>query len=138
MRKILIITAFISMVGLFKAQETWKKDQLIIPKELAEKINSKTAVPLVLNVGPMSLIKGAIKIGPCNTDEGIRKLKDVMASNKTAKSVVVYCGCCSSANCPNIKPAYKELVLMGIKDVKVLDIPVGFAEDWAAKGYPVE
>lgn len=119
-------------------QNEWNKEQLITPKALAEKINSKENTPLILNVGPMSQIRGAVKIGSCSMESGLNKLKEVVSGKKPSQPVVIYCGCCSSVNCPNIQPAYKELILLGFKGVKILEIPVGFAEDWSARGYPVE
>jgi hypothetical protein len=41
-------------------------------------------------------------------------------------------------HCPNIRPACDALKEMGFSQVKVLNIPERFGDDWTAKGYPVE
>jgi hypothetical protein len=51
---------------------------------------------------------------------------------------VVYCGCCPWDKCPNLKPALDTLRAMGFTRVKALYIPVNLAQDWTAKGYPIE
>lgn len=123
----------------FIQQEPIKKEQLISAEELAKKINDPNAVkPVVFNVGPVDQIKTAIKVGAVSTDEGYAKFKTEVAKVAKDKEVVVYCGCCSSQNCPNIRPAIKYLTDNGYKKAKVLDIPVGIKEDWVQKGYPVE
>lgn len=120
-------------------QDPWKKEQIMSTKELAEKIqNHAKDLPVIINVGPMENIKSAIKVGNADSDEGIKKLTTAVASIKQSNKIVIYCGCCSYANCPNIRPAFKKLQELGFKNVKVLDIPEGIKPDWVAKGYPVE
>lgn len=139
MRKATLLFLSVFLTHLINAQETWKKEQLMDTKDLAEKINSSQKdKPVIFNMGPMSQIKGAVKIGAGSTEEGIKKLNTEAATLKVTTPIVLYCGCCSSANCPNIKPAHKHLVAKGFTNVKILDIPEGLAQDWTSKGYPVE
>lgn len=123
----------------FVKQDPIKKEQLIQPQELAYAINNPKAIkPVIINVGTVDQIKTAIKAGPVNEEEGFRKFKSVLNNISKDKEVVVYCGCCTSANCPNIRPAIKYLNDNGYKKAKVLNIPTGIKEDWVQKGFPVE
>jgi hypothetical protein len=123
----------------FIQQEPIKKEQLIQPAELAAKINDPKAVkPVIFNIGPVDQIKGSILIGQINSPEGMAKFKTEVAKISKDKEVVVYCGCCSSDHCPNIRPAIKHLTEQGYKKAKVLNIPVGIKEDWVQKDYPTE
>ncbi|MCE3227768.1 MAG: hypothetical protein K0S32_2319 [Bacteroidetes bacterium] len=138
MKKLFTLFALTLFTHSVFAQDPWKKEQIMPTKELADKINSKKNVPIILNTGPMDQIKGAVKIGAVNSPEGIQKLKNNLATADKNTEVVIYCGCCSYANCPNIRPAFNEAVKLGFKKVKVLDIPEGLGVDWTAKGFPQE
>lgn len=120
-------------------QEPLKKEQLIHPEELAKKINDSNSLePVVFNVGPVDQIKTAINIGAVTSEESFKKFRFEVSRIAKEKEIVVYCGCCTSQNCPNIRPAMKYLSEAGYKKAKVLDIPTGIKEDWVQKGYPVE
>ena len=122
----------------FIQQEPLKKEQLIQPSELAKKITDPGQTkPVIFNVGPVDQIKTAINTGAVSTDEGFKKFRYEVSKVSKDKEVVVYCGCCSSANCPNIRPAIKYLNEGGYKKAKVLDIPTGIKEDWVQKDYPM-
>ena len=117
----------------------WTKEQLMPTKDLAAKINSNAKdVPLVLNVGPMELIKTALDVGRATSITGIEKIKTTLSQENKNRVVVVYCGCCSYASCPNIKPAYDAVIAAGFKNAKVLELPESVKSDWVAKGYPME
>lgn len=117
----------------------WKKEQLMPTKDLADKINANANdKPLLFNVGPMDNIKTSVVVGRATSVTGIEKIKSTLAWENKNRTVVVYCGCCSYASCPNIKPAYDAVVAAGFKNAKVLELPVGLKEDWVAKGYPME
>jgi len=117
----------------------WSKEQLMPTKDLADKINTNAKdKPLILNVGPMELIKGAVDVGRATSVTGIEKIKSTLAMENKNKVVVVYCGCCSYASCPNIKPAYDAVISAGFKNAKVLELPEGIKPDWVAKDYPME
>ncbi|MBI3520154.1 MAG: rhodanese-like domain-containing protein [Bacteroidetes bacterium] len=118
---------------------TWKKEQLMSTKDLADKIKTNAKdKPLIFNVGPMENIKGAVAVGAATNITFSNRMESVLAMESKAKPVVVYCGCCSYASCPNIKPAYDKLMSLGFKNTKVLELPEGIKPDWVAKGYPVE
>lgn len=122
----------------FMQQEPVKKENLMAPKELANKLNDPKAVkPVVYNVGTVDQIKSAISAGPVNTDAGFKKFRYEVSKISKDQEVVVYCGCCTSSNCPNIRPAFKYLVDQGFKKAKILDIPTGIKEDWVQKDYPM-
>lgn len=86
----------------------------------------------------MDNIKTAVAVGRATSVTGIEKIKSSLAWENKNRAVVVYCGCCSYASCPNIKPAYDAVIAAGFKNAKVLELPVGIREDWVAKGYPME
>jgi hypothetical protein len=133
------VAVFFTLSSFVQQPDPWKKEQVMPTKELAEKIQSNSKdLPVIFNVGPMENIKTAIKIGNTDADEGIKKLISTVSAMKKSSKIVVYCGCCSYANCPNIRPAFKKLQELGFKNVKVLDIPEGLKPDWVAKEYPVE
>lgn len=139
MKKLLFFIPALLIVFAFIQQEPIKKEQLIQPEELAKKINDPKAVkPVIFNVGPVDQIKTAIAAGPCNTEDGFKKFRFEVFKVAKDKEVVVYCGCCTSQNCPNIRPAIKYLTEQGYKKAKVLDIPTGIKEDWVQKDYPIE
>jgi thiosulfate/3-mercaptopyruvate sulfurtransferase len=120
-------------------QNPWKKEQIMLTKDLAAKIQNKSKdTPVILNVGPMENIKTAVKVGATNTTAGMNNLKSIVAGIDKNKEIVIYCGCCSYDNCPNIRPAFQMLQELGFKKVKVLDIPEGIKPDWVAKNYPIE
>lgn len=136
---ILILLPVTILFFAFVKQDPIKKEQLLQPQELAYKINDpKSVKPIILNVGTVDQIKTAIKAGPVSEEEGFRKFKSVVNGITKDKEVVVYCGCCTSDNCPNIRPAIKYLNDNGYKKAKVLNIPTGIKEDWVQKGFPVE
>lgn len=135
---ITLAIAFSAILSSYAQAPLWKKEQLMPTKELADKLNSADKdKPLVFNVGPMENIKNAMEMGRATSVTGIEKIKSTVSLENKNKAIVVYCGCCSYASCPNIKPAYDALVGMGFKNTKVLELPVGIKEDWVAKGYPM-
>jgi rhodanese-related sulfurtransferase len=107
--------------------------------ELANKIKLNTKdKPLIFNVGPMENIKDAIAVGAATNLTFASKMQSTLAMENKTKAIVVYCGCCSYASCPNIKPAYDILIAQGFKNTKVLELPEGIKPDWVAKGFPME
>lgn len=135
---LLLVLAFIFTVAA-KAQTASAKLQYIQPAELAALLTGeKKNKPVIFNTGPMADIKGAIKTGPASTAEGVEQLKLKLAGIAKDRVIIVYCGCCTSDNCPNIRPAFELLQQLGYKNAKCLFIEHGFQEDWAGKGYPVE
>lgn len=134
-----LVLAFSGLLSAFGQTPVWKKEQLMPTQELADKIktNSKDK-PIIFNVGPMENIKTAVFVGRATSATCVEKMKSTLAMENKAKPIVVYCGCCSYASCPNIKPAYDALIGLGFKNTKVLELPEGIKPDWVAKEYPME
>lgn len=116
---------------------------LIQPAELAAILRSpKPGKPVVLQVGFRVLyeqahIPGAEYVGAASKADGLSQLRARVKTLPKDAFIVLYCGCCPWAKCPNIKPAYAALKALGFSNVKRLRIPQNFGADWVAKGYPV-
>ncbi len=116
---------------------------LIQPADLASILNSpKAPKPLLIQVGFRVLyvqahIPVSEFIGPAYTPDAIRRLRKRAEPLPRTQFIVLYCGCCPWSECPNVRPAYKELDAMGFKNVKILYIARNFGDDWVAKNYPV-
>jgi hypothetical protein len=142
-KTILFLVAIFSFAFTFQQPQApvdpWKPAQIVKPADLAKKLtDTKAKKPVIINIGPMGNIKGAIATGAWNSPEGEAKFKQEVAKYKKSDEIVVYCGCCSMANCPNIRGAFSHLVKSGYKNPRVLGIETGFTEDWSGKGYPVQ
>ncbi|MES2678266.1 MAG: rhodanese-like domain-containing protein [Bacteroidota bacterium] len=140
MKKFLTLALVLGAFIFSSAQQTvWKKEQLMPTSLMAEKIKTNAKdVPLLFNVGPMDNIKSAVFVGRGTSVSSLDKMRQTLSMENKTRTVVVYCGCCSYASCPNIKPAFDALVSLGFKNAKVLDLPIGLGPDWQAKGYPME
>jgi rhodanese-related sulfurtransferase len=120
--------------------ETIPATALIQPAALADMLH--TAPPVILQVGFSTLytqahIPAAIYAGPTRSEDGIKNLKDHVAALPHDKLLVIYCGCCPWAKCPNVEGAYNTLHGLGFTNVKVLYLDQNFGADWVDKGYPV-
>jgi rhodanese-related sulfurtransferase len=117
--------------------------RLIGPEELLRILESAAAQkPLMIQVGSHVLytqahIPGSEYIGPASTETGLEQLRKRVQSLPRTKPIVLYCGCCPWSHCPNVKPAYDALAVMGFTNVKVLYLAENFGADWVNKGYPV-
>ena len=116
---------------------------LVQPKDVAVQLASKGPAPAVIYVGPNLLyrgkhIPGAIYAGPGAKPAGLELLKATVAKLPHDRQILIYCGCCPWANCPNVKPAAELLQQLGFTRVKTMYIESSFAKDWTEKGYPVE
>ncbi len=134
--RIALILCALGAVALAQAEP-----QTIQPAELAKALQAGKDKPLVLSVGPRLLyqqahIAGAEYIGATSSPDGIAALRERVKSVPKDKTIVVYCGCCPWSHCPNIRPAYAELVKLGFKNVKALYIGNNFGTDWVNQGYP--
>lgn len=118
----------------------WKMKQLITVESLLKKMNDETKKEnlIILNTGPVEDIKGAINIGPVENEKYLNKLATVLDTIPKKKELVIYCGCCPLAVCPNLKPAYDMLKKRKYKNFHVLLLAQDLQEDWIDKGYPVE
>lgn len=121
-----------------KAQkpENWTKDQLIEPATLAKTIESDKDIPLIYCVGPGVVIPHSINIGPTNDDNNLQKFKDSLQNVPRSADIVIYCGCCPFAHCPNVRPAIEALKEMKFSNYHLLNLPHNIRTDWIAKGYP--
>lgn len=122
------------------ANDPWPASDLLTPKELAGSRGDKS---LILYVGFPALyraahIPGAVMQGPASKPDGLDKLKQFARDLAKDREIVLYCGCCPFAQCPNIRPAYSALRNLGFKNLKVLVIEHNFHTDWVSKGYATE
>jgi thiosulfate/3-mercaptopyruvate sulfurtransferase len=116
----------------------------ITPDQLQKLIEGPLAdQPLILHVGSHSLfvqshIPYATYTGLGSQPEGLDELAHAVAPIPKDHFIVIYCGCCPWDHCPNIAPAFHKLQELGFTNVKALYLATSFAEDWVAKGYPVQ
>lgn len=123
--------------------DPWKDSDLIQPQALAARITGNAPKPKILYVGFPILyhgahISGAELAGPASKPEGLKLLKQATAKLPRDQELIIYCGCCPSDRCPNVRPAFRLLHQMGFTRLKILDIPTNLSTDWITKGYPVE
>ena len=147
-RRFLAVTVLIAGIaaglGLRVALADAATPQLIQPAELVKLLQSaKGQKPLIIQVGFRKLydqahIPGAEYVGPASSDSGRQQLRDSVAKLPRSTPIILYCGCCPWSHCPNVNPAYSELVGMKFSNVKVLYIADNFGADWVEKGYPIE
>lgn len=116
----------------------WTESQLLEPAELAADIKAgETKTPIIFNIGAVEDIKGAIHIGSVSNAENLEKLKKAVTALSKNTAIVIYCGCCPFAKCPNIRPAFNELKKAGFTNVKLLNLSTNLKTNWIAKGYPL-
>ena len=119
--------------------EPWTSIQLMNPADLAKIINDPSAKqPILFCIGPSGLIKNAIDIGPTKDEENIAKLKTAVSNLSKDTAIVIYCGCCPFADCPNVRPAFKLLNEMKFTNHKLLNLSENLKVDWINKGYPMK
>ncbi len=82
-------------------------------------------------------IPGSRYIGPASKPEGLAALKQALRKIPRAQPVVLYCGCCPWADCPNVRPALQAAREMGLNNVRVLYVARDLRRDWIEKGLPV-
>jgi rhodanese-related sulfurtransferase len=122
-----------------KAQnpENWTSKQLIEPSELANEINAKTDVPIIISVGPATNIPNSIAVGIVSEKEGLKKFKEQLKNLPKDRKIVIYCGCCPFEHCPNVRPAIDVLKEMNFTNYYLLNLPNNIRKDWIDKGYPI-
>ena len=119
-------------------QEPWTEQQLIQPEDLAKNLNDeKVNKPIILSVGPGGGIKGSIEFGSAKEKENIEKLKAYLTKLPKDAEIVIYCGCCPFAPCPNIRPSFQLLSEMKFTNHKLLNLSHNLKADWIDKGYPM-
>lgn len=117
--------------------ENWTADQLMEPAALAKTIQSNKNLPVIISVGPGALIPNSIDIGMVNNEKNLEKFKEEIARLPRDTSIVIYCGCCPFARCPNVRPAIDELQKMKFSNYHLLNLPMNIKTDWISKGYPI-
>jgi rhodanese-related sulfurtransferase len=141
MARITFLFALCSAVAVIAAE--WpSKATLIQPEELVKVLHDSKGAPLVLQVGSHTMyaqahIPDSEYVGPGSQEEGLKALRQRVKDVPRDKFIVIYCGCCPWAHCPNVDPAYRGLRALGFTNVKVLYIANNFGADWVDKGYPV-
>jgi thiosulfate/3-mercaptopyruvate sulfurtransferase len=125
--------------------DPWTAAQTVQPADFAKELaaRSSDAKPTIVCVGFHALyegahIPGASFHGAGSTAQGLDNLKAWAKPLPRSANLVVYCGCCPLAHCPNIRPAFLALRDMGFTHLRVLLLSTDFNTDWIAKGYPVE
>jgi len=117
--------------------------QLIQPEDLARLLADSTArQPAVLQVGFKVLfrsghIPGSRYIGPASKPEGLAALKQALQKIPQRQAIVLYCGCCPWADCPNLHPAFRAARKLRSGNVRVLYVAKNLQHDWVEKGLPV-
>jgi len=116
----------------------WTNSQLMEPAALAAILKvAGSNNPLIFNIGAVEDIKGARHIGAVSKAENLQKFKNALTALPRNTFIVIYCGCCPFAKCPNIRPAFSELKKMGFTNLKVLNLSTNLKTDWIAKEYPL-
>jgi hypothetical protein len=123
------------------AGEPWGRNT-VAPADLVKELAGSDK-PTVVCTAPPSMyrrahIPGAVLHGAASEPGAIAALTAWARPLPRASRIVIYCGCCPLAYCPNLRPAYKALADMGFTRVRVLILPENFGTDWLEKGYPVE
>ena len=133
----LFVCLLIVQSGWNKA-EPWRPDQLLEPADLAATITSADASkPLIISIGPGASIKSSVAIGPGSEAENLAKLEKLLSKEPKNRAIVIYCGCCPFAKCPNVRPAFTKLNEMGFTNHKLLNLTKNLKTDWIDKDYPV-
>lgn len=124
--------------------DPWAAADLLAPAALAGELggpaNDRSLVlcvgfPLLYHGGH---VPGARLAGPASHPEGIVALKRAVQNLAPTHPIVIYCGCCPIKDCPNLRPAFRTLRELGFRQVRVLQLPDNFPQDWSAKGFPVQ
>jgi hypothetical protein len=82
-------------------------------------------------------IPGSRYIGPASKPEGLAALKRVLQKIPRGQAIVLYCGCCPWADCPNVRPALRAARRLRSGNVQVLYMGKNLQHDWVEKGLPV-
>lgn len=137
-----ITLAFLALfLGLFQHVQAqnpvnWTNDELLEPASLAKTLAVGKDLPVIYSVGPGALIPHSIAIGMTTEAENLATLKQALAGLPRDTAVVIYCGCCPFAHCPNVRPAIAALKELKFTHFKLLNLPQNIKADWIDKGYP--
>ncbi len=121
-----------------KQQEPWTAEQLMEPAELAKMLESGDGdLPVIISLGAGNIIGNSEDTGPSGDKESLQNLKKEVQDLPKETDLVIYCGCCPFAHCPNVRPAFSLLNEMGFENHKLLNLRDNIKVDWIDKGYPV-
>lgn len=132
----MIALLFATKLSVAQNPINWTNDQLMQPTELAQLIQQKKPLPIILSIGPGALISHSIDIGPTQEKAGLDKLKKQLSTLSKDTAIVVYCGCCPFEHCPNVRPAIQALKDMHFTNYKLLNLEHNIKKDWIDKDYP--
>ena len=119
-------------------KDPWTHQQLLDPAELAKVLkNPKSPQPIIFSIGMQAVIKGSIDIGPGMMAQNLNLLKEKLNKLPKNSQIVVYCGCCPFASCPNVRPAMALLKNLQFTNYKLLNLPQNIKVDWIDKDYPL-
>lgn len=119
-------------------QEPWTAEQLMEPADLADVLKSDDReVPVIISLGAGNIIGNSKDTGPSGEKESLQNLKNEVKDLPKDTNLVIYCGCCPFAHCPNVRPAFSLLNEMGFENHKLLNLRDNIKVDWIDKGYPV-
>jgi thiosulfate/3-mercaptopyruvate sulfurtransferase len=125
--------------------DPWTKAQAVEPADLVKELSATNSAekPVVVCVGfhiyfKNAHVPGAVFHGPALTPQNLDELKKWAQKIPRTANLIIYCGCCPLAGCPNLRPGFLALRDMGFRHLRVLPVPNSFAVDWVEKGYPVE
>jgi thiosulfate/3-mercaptopyruvate sulfurtransferase len=125
--------------------DPWSSAQTVQPADLVKELAAPAHPdePAVVCVGFRPLYQGAHIPhaefhGAASSEQGLAELKSWAKTIPKATNLVLYCGCCPLAHCPNLRPAFTAMRDMGFTNLRVLILPNDFNTDWIEKGYPVE
>jgi thiosulfate/3-mercaptopyruvate sulfurtransferase len=121
----------------------WPADRVVRSEDLAREIAGAGPKPRIVHVGPEILyergqVPGAVHAGTASDPEGLAAIGKYLGGLPHDTDVVLYCGCCRYEDCPNIRPAYKKAVGVGLTRARVLDLPTNLTTDWEKHGLPLE
>jgi thiosulfate/3-mercaptopyruvate sulfurtransferase len=137
-RYFLLLILFVVGGAFARQTEPWTPAQLLEPADLATEINHPPAQPpLLICVGPSGVIKGSVEAGPAKDASNLEKLKALLAKEDRNREVILYCGCCPFAHCPNVRPAFTVLTEMKFTHARLLNLAHNIKIDWIDHGYPV-
>ena len=118
--------------------QPWTAAQLMAPATLAARLQAPASGrPLVIDVGPAGLVRGALSTGPAGEKAGMASLRALLDTLSRDREVVIYCGCCPFARCPNVRPAFRTLLAMGFRHPWLLNLPRNLKADWIDQSYPM-
>ena len=118
--------------------------QLLQPPQLVQILRAPNSEkPLILQVGShvfyaQAHIPGSEYVGAAGQDSGLQALRKRVKGLGRDRFLIIYCGCCPWNKCPNIRPAYQQLISMGFTRVKAMALPTNLKNDWIDKGYPTD